>query len=219
MMDYFFPILGSTLDGNSLTMNQAYNTICPSCSAIIFETTSDPAWTLFSSVNKYNVQLGFISNQTYDKVPVSMCSDVISIPNAMKQFETPPVPLVQSYYDCKKSISDSFFYSFGISYGNAMLVTTIIMVIVGKSFLYYLNLKHSKVVHGSPTPLPHIIPVAMKEKIKYMTSKKKEELLFKLLDGIIDSLANDNSNRSLRVDGLKEELDVIKRHVIVDSIE
>jgi hypothetical protein len=56
--------------------------------------------------------------------------------NAMqKLIDTPPSPLVEVYYECKMTIKDAIFDTFGIAFGNILLVRLAVVVFLGMLFV------------------------------------------------------------------------------------
>ena len=70
------------------------------------------------------MQFGRLSNKTYysptlkGQVPLQMCVDTLSQATAMKNFgRTPPVQLIQSYYECHNSVSKAATSAIGSAAG------------------------------------------------------------------------------------------------------
>lgn len=106
-------------------LQDAWDLICPSqdCSAVIFESFSDPYNTVFQAANPFNLQLGALTNLTYLTkelqnrtltLPKQMCTDSLSQHLAMTSFSvTPPVNLTQSYFECRSNLKPALLASIG----------------------------------------------------------------------------------------------------------
>ena len=131
-------------------LKREWDKICPDhmCSSFQFVTYAGSDVGLFEAVNKYNVQLGFLSNETYSdpiygnaRVPVQACIDTISQATAMKKLASrPPSKLTHDFYACHLGTTVSVQNSIGVAIaqcwfyvGNAMIVVTFIIFTVANS--------------------------------------------------------------------------------------
>ena len=144
-------------------IQKAYDQICPSCGTAVLELygIDFPYFNkIILSMNENGIELSELSNKTvlYEDVPVCnppnskncttqnvslpqfMCIDSFSQPLALSRLaSTPPVPLIQNYYECQLRTKTAFQRSIGIASGSATLYTSIFTIVFGFLFIKYMK--------------------------------------------------------------------------------
>ena len=146
--------------GNAWAGGKSYNQllkaswakICPwgTCAAFVFETYADMTNFGYQGLNKFHVQMAEFSNITfvdanYTSSPnalhkLQMCTDTITMAAAMAKLSlVPPIPLVQSYYECTPTTQSAFIAAFGSAVGSATLFLQLGTLVVGNLIIWVAN--------------------------------------------------------------------------------
>jgi len=140
------------------TLNQklqgAWDALCPwkTCSALIVRQRDDDMLNhLVLPLNKYGVQFSALTNKTFPNegyglgyITQRACNDMLSQSEGMALLSaTPPVPLVQPFYQCTYSLQAALINAIGSSSAFANLIVTVGMACLGFFFIKLIN-KRSK---------------------------------------------------------------------------
>ena len=122
------------------------------CSAVVFEVANNNA-NYLQLLNRYGLSFDDLSGgKTYSdddfwgRRSQKMCVDIISNTATMNQLKmSSPVPLVQSYYECRLRWEATVASSLGSAAGSAQLYTTVAMMVIGFVFIRYIKHRRIKV--------------------------------------------------------------------------
>jgi len=174
-----------------------FKAICPDkkCAAIVF--LIDTTVGIFAPINLYNNDLRQISTQTYmetfykfvksTKTWVAagqkmasriMCVDTFFFSDMMSGLAAnPPMPLVQGYYNCHKTLADSVQAAIGNAAGAASLIANIAIAAV--CFFWFSVYNTTKGEKG-------MIPKKKKEEMKARRKERAETALHNLMGTIAE---------------------------------
>jgi len=177
VMNTLAPILTNTIysPGN---LNNTYDTICSSCGTAVLELYGYDGYQsyyynqLIMAMNQNGVQLSQLSSKivvyTYcehynytdynctktstTSQPQFMCTDSFSQPLALSNLaSSPPVPLVQNYFECRLRTTSAFQQAIGIGSGSASLYTSIFVAVFGFLFIKYMKYVKKIKLHNKRT--------------------------------------------------------------------
>ena len=139
----------------NLTFNQLaqaeFQMVCSGqCGTIFFRTYSAPRKNSVNMpINRFNLNLGQLSpnpslqiNISGVNLPVSMCVDTFSQPQALARLtQAPPVRLIQNYFECTSTLSSALMTSIGNAAASARLYVGLSWAAFGVLFVFLLRLR------------------------------------------------------------------------------
>jgi hypothetical protein len=121
----------SSLSLNNLLQEAWDNISCSNCAAIGFTSRQES-----STVPRINAK--FVTMQDIAGNGSTMCRDLISQTDALTKLgSVPPTPLVNSYYECRKTVLFSFLSVLGSSFSGTNFIMTMMWIVGGYSFLTF----------------------------------------------------------------------------------
>jgi len=176
-------------------LNGAFKTACPwsECGMFLYETSGiEGATSVALAINKFYVRLSqfttgeHVSFQPGPGLPavnftLQSCVDTISQQDALlKLSATPPVSLVQNYYQCTPTLAGAFTTSIGNASASTALYINLGMLALGFFGYYLINW----VVESQGFKL---VPRIKKERLNYLHEKKRVQTERSLLVELVQA--------------------------------
>ena len=208
-------------------LKREWDKICPDqlCSSFQFATYSGSSGNLFEAVNPFNVQLGFLSNETYldttygnAPVPVQTCIDTITQPNAMKKLSSkPPVPLVEKYYQCHLPLASAVEAAIGVAASQASLYAFVAISIISIFTVFFINQCHNYYEKNVEPAIPSNADKLMVNVA--VTHHRHHRTVYALADilKVVDDLREFTKNPSI-FDGQQIDADINKLKIDLDEL-
>jgi len=155
----------------------------------LFYTTAFPqATSVNMPINRFDLSLNQLSPNSsiryksrFGLLPVQMCVDTFSQPQAMARLsQAPPVKLVQSYYECTTTLSAALMASIGNAAATSTLYVGIGWTVFGALFILYLKLRAQRTHSGAI-----VLTEDIKMDLEATQDSIRRELVFEALMSVV----------------------------------